>query len=113
VQFAIPNKGPGGADPSRRRLRCHVDPNQLAACAVSFKPSENAGTLKVCPGLASLESMEGVTPGLAANQAFARKFAKPFKPGCRYKVSVAADAAKQLAEPNEGRNANSYILVGQ
>lgn len=111
--FGIVNQGPGNAEQSKWRLSCQLDPNQLAKCAVSFKPSENAGTLQACPGFASLYPVDGVIPALAPGQIYTHTRSQAFKPGCRYKLTLEADAAHQITEVNENNNTNSYIATGQ
>jgi len=111
--FAIRNQGTAVAPSTRWRMSCQLDPNQPASCGATFKPSENAGPLTVCPGFASLSPVEGVVPALQAGQAYNGSVPKPFKAGCRYKITVEADAGKQAGESNEGNNVNSYILVAK
>jgi hypothetical protein len=113
ITFTVRNQGPGLAGQSKWRMSCQVDPNQPASCAVSYKPTENAGTFHVCPGFVGMSPQEGATPALASAQFHNTSVQKGFKAGCRYKINLETDAGHQVTETNEGNNTNSYILVGQ
>ena len=113
ITFSIRNQGLSQAGASKYRISCQLDPNQPSSCAVSFKPTENAGPVFVCPGFVSLNPEVGDIPALAAGQVVTKNLYKGLKAGCRYRINLQADSSGQVAESNEGNNATYYIAVGQ